>query len=412
MATTRKPAVSSSGLPGATLFWLGFIGILGPMAIDIYLPALPAMSKDFGTTAATVQLGLATTTIGMALGTVIVGALSDRYGRRPPLLITGALMVIGASLAATSFHIVWFLACCLIMGISASAVQVSGRGVIADLTKGVASTRAYSFLTSIIMVGPVFAPVGGVLILTFAGWRGIFVALAAFALVGTIGIWAFVPESLAKEKRHADGFVASLRSMGATWRNSVYRWFSIVNFASYALMFTYLGTCSLTIQVELGQPPWVAAAAFAVNGAGIALAGVFSAWLAKRISSVAILFISVAGQVLGIIVLAVIVATNALSVVSIFIIYFVICVGLGLGCGSVTSLALTHVRKNSGTALGLMGLLQFIIGAVTSVFVGTINPSPAMSMLMIGGTVVAIAVIAALGGRRALRRDPDPVTAH
>ena len=381
------------------------------MAIDIYLPALPAMSKDFGTTAASVQLGLATTTIGMALGTVIVGALSDRFGRRPPLLITGALMVIGASLAAASFHLVWFLACCLIMGISASAVQVSGRGVIADLTRGVASTRAYSFLSSIIMVGPVFAPVGGVLILTFAGWRGIFVALAVFALIGTIGIWAFVPESLAKEKRHVDGFIASLRSMGATWRNSVYRWFSIVNFASYALMFTYLGTCSLTIQVELGQPPWVAAAAFAVNGAGIALAGVFSAWLAKRISSVAILFISVAGQVLGIIVLAVVVATNALSVVTIFIIHFVICVGLGIGFGSVTSLALTHVRKNSGTALGLMGLLQFIIGAVTSVFVGTINPSPALSMLMIGGTVVAIAVIAALGGRRALKRDPDPATA-
>ena len=110
-------------------------------------------------------------------------------------------------------------------------------------------------------------------------------------------------------------------------------------------------------------------------------------------------------------VLAVVVATNALSVVSIFIIYFVICVGLGLGFGSVTTLALTHVRKNSGTALGLMGLLQFIIGAITSVFVGTINPSPALSMLMIGGTAVAIAVIAALGGRRALRRDPDPATA-
>jgi DHA1 family bicyclomycin/chloramphenicol resistance-like MFS transporter len=382
------------------------------MAIDIYLPALPAMASDFGTTAASVQLGLATTTIGMALGTVIVGALSDRFGRRPPLLITGALMVIGASLAAASFNVVWFLACCLIMGISASAVQVSGRGVIADLTKGVASTRAYSFLTSIIMVGPVFAPVGGVLILTFAGWRGIFVALAVFALIGTIGIWAFVPESLAREKRHVDGFIASLRSMGATWRNSVYRWFSIVNFASYALMFTYLGTCSLTIQIELGQPPWAAAAAFAVNGAGIALAGVFSAWLAKRISSVAILFLSVAGQVLGIIVLAVIVVTNSLTVVSIFIIYFLICVGLGLGFGSVTTLALTHVRKNSGTALGLMGLLQFIIGAITSVFVGTINPSPATAMLMIGGTVVAIAVIAAFGGRHALRRNPDPAAAH
>lgn len=412
MATTRKTPVSSPGLPAATLFWLGFIGILGPMAIDIYLPALPAMASDFGTTAATVQLGLATTTIGMALGNIVVGAMSDRFGRRGPLLITGLLMVVGASLAAASFHIVWFLACCLIMGISASAVQVAGRGIIADLTTGMASTRAYSFFTGIIMAGPVFAPVGGVLILSLTGWRGIFVALAAFALIATIGVWAFVPESLSKEKRHSDGFVASLRAMGAIWRNRVYRWFAIVNFASYALMFTYLGTCSLTIQVELGQPPWVAAAAFAANGAGIGLAGVFSGWLAKRMSSLAILIVSIAGQVAGIIVLAVVVATNSLSIVSIFVIYFVICTTLGISFGPVITLALTHVRKNSGTALGLLGLVQFIIAAITSVFVGTINPSPATAMLMIGGTVVAISVIAGFGGRRALRRDPDPAMAH
>jgi DHA1 family bicyclomycin/chloramphenicol resistance-like MFS transporter len=412
VATNRKAPVSSPGLPGATLFWLGFIGILGPMAIDIYLPALPAMANDFGTTAATVQLGLATTTIGMALGNIVVGAMSDRFGRRAPLLITGLLMVVGASLAAASFHIVWFLACCLIMGISASAVQVAGRGVIADLTTGMASTRAYSFFTGIIMAGPVFAPVGGVLILSFAGWRGIFVALAVFALIATIGVWAFVPESLSKEKRHSDGFVASLRGMGAIWRNRVYRWFAIVNFAAYALMFTYLGTCSLTIQVELGQPPWVAAAAFAANGAGIGLAGVFSGWLAKRTSSLAILFVSIAGQVAGIIVLAVVVATNSLSIVSIFAIYFVICTTLGISFGPVITLALTHVRKKSGTALGLLGLVQFIIAAITSVFVGTINPSPATAMLMIGGTVVAVSVIAGFGGRRALRRDPDPATAH
>ena len=104
------------------------------MAIDLYLPALPAMAKAFGTSAATVQLGLATTTIGMALGTFIVGAMSDSLGRRRPLIATGLLMVLGASAASASMNIYWFLACCLVMGISASAVQVSGRGVIADLT--------------------------------------------------------------------------------------------------------------------------------------------------------------------------------------------------------------------------------------------------------------------------------------
>lgn len=389
------------------LFWLGFIGILGPMAIDLYLPALPQMAADFGTTAATVQLGLATTTIGMALGTFVVGALSDRLGRRRPLIFTGLLMVVGASLASTSQNIVWFLGCCLIMGVSASAVQVAGRGVIADLTRGSDSTRAFSFFSSIVMVGPIFGPVGGVLILSFAGWRGIFVALAAFALVGTIAIWSFVPESLAIENRHTDGLGKTIKSMWAMWSNKVFTWFALVNFTSYSLMFVYLGTCSLTIQVELGAPAWVAAIAFAVNGAGIVVAGIFAAWLAKHLKSVTIVFLSVAGQVAGILFLAFTVATSSLNIISIFVIYLVICFSLGISFGAVTSLALTHVRKTSGTALGLLGLVQFIIAAATSVFVGTINPSPAMSMLIIGGAVVGIAVITALGGAAAIKRDPD-----
>jgi DHA1 family bicyclomycin/chloramphenicol resistance-like MFS transporter len=196
--------------------------------------------------------------------------------------------------------------------------------------------------------------------------------------------------------------------MGATWRNAVFRWYSIVNFCAFGLMFTYLGTCSLTIQVELGQPPWVAATAFAVNGAAIAMAGVLSASLSKRLSSVAVLFLSLSAQVVGIVFLAITIATSSLSVVSVLVIYVVICFGAGLSFGPVASLALTHMRKRSGTALGLMGLLQFLVGAVTSVFVGTINPSPAMSMLIVGSAVVAIAVIAAFGGRRALSRNPDP----
>jgi DHA1 family bicyclomycin/chloramphenicol resistance-like MFS transporter len=359
-----------------------------------------------------VQLGLAMTTIGMALGTFIVGALSDQLGRRRPLIFTGLLMVIGASLASASTSIYWFLGCCLIMGMSASAVQVSGRGVIADLTKGNDSTRAFSFFSSIVMVGPIFGPVGGVLILSFAGWRGIFVALAAFALVGTIAIWSFVPESLTVANRHIAGLGSTLKSMWAMWGNRVFTWYALFNFTSYALMFVYLGTCSLTIQVELGAPAWVAASAFAVNGAGIVVAGIFAAWLAKRLSSVAIVYLSVAGQVAGILFLAFTVATNSLNIVSIFVIYLVICFSLGISFGAVTSLALTHVRKTSGTALGLLGLVQFIIAAATSVFVGTINPSPAMSMLIIGGVIVAIAVITSLGGQRALKANPDLEAAH
>lgn len=395
-------------LTRATLFWLGFVGIVGPMAIDLYLPALPAMAKTFGTSAATVQLGLAMTTLGMATGTFVVGTLSDRLGRRLPLVFTGLLMVVAASLAAFSFHVAWFLCCAYLMGLAASAVQVSGRGIIADLTHGAESTRAYSIFNSIIMVGPIFGPVGGVLLLSIAGWRGIFVALAAFSLLGTIGVWAFVPESLPREKRHAHSFGESVRAMGKILRNSVFRWYAVVNVTVYALMFTYLGTCSLTIQVELGGPAWAAALAFAINGAAIVVTGMFAAWLSKFLSSGKILTLSFVGQIIGVGYLAFTVLTGTTSLISIYVIYLLICASLGLSFGPLTTLALTHVRRTAGTALGLMGLTQFIVAAITSVLVGTINPSPTLAMLLIGGTVVLIGLISMLGGHRALTRDPDP----
>lgn len=394
------------------LFWLGFIGVLGPLALDIYLPALPAMAQDLKTTAATVQFGLATTTTGMALGTFVVGPLTDRLGRRVPLLTTGLLMASGAILAALSPNVAWFLACCFLMGASAAAVQVAGRGVIADLTRGNASTRAFSLLSSIGMIGPIVGPAGGVLLLSLVGWRGIFVALAVFAITGTIAIWFFVPESLAVENRRADSFSTTIRSMLGMWNNRVFTWFAIVNFASYAMLFVYLGTCSLTIQLELRQPPWVAAVAFAINGAGIVVGSVTAARLARFISSVAIVYISVSGLAVGILFLGFTLASATLGIVSILVTYLVICVSLGISLGAVISLALTHVRKTSGTALGLLGLIQFIIAAFASVLVGTINPSPAMALLIVGGIVVAIAIIGTIGGQRALKRDPDLEPAH
>ena len=395
-------------LARSTLFWLGFVGIVGPMAIDLYLPALPAMAQTFGTTAATVQLGLAMTTLGMATGTFVVGTLSDRFGRRLPLIFTGILMVVSASLAAFSMHVAWFFVCAFLMGLAASAVQVSGRGVIADLTHGHDSTRAFSIFNSIIMVGPIFGPVGGVLLLQVAGWRGIFVGLAAIAAVGTIGVWSFVPESLPPEKRHASGFGSSLRAMGASLRDNVFRWYGVLNLTIYAVMFTYLGTCSLTFQVELGAPAWVAAVAFAVNGATLVLSGMVAARLSRKVRAGTLLTAAIVGQILGLAYLGVSIVTSTTSIASVFITYFVICASLGLSFGPITTLALTHVRKSAGTALGLMGLTQFITASVTSVLVGTINPSPTLSMLMIGAVISVIAVTSLIGGHRALVRHPDP----
>ena len=142
MSVQNADGVVPLRLTKTILFWLGFVGIFNPMATDIYLPALPRMAEDFGTSPATVQLGLATSSLGMAIGTLFVGILSDRFGRRKPLISTGILMVVAASMASLSPNVVWFLACCLLMGFAASSVQVAGRGVVADITIGRASTRA------------------------------------------------------------------------------------------------------------------------------------------------------------------------------------------------------------------------------------------------------------------------------
>jgi len=388
------------------LFWLGFLGIIGPMAIDVYLPALPQMGEAFGVPASMVQLGLSTTTIGMAIGTFAIGLLSDRWGRRAPLVITGWLMVAGCLLAALSPNLIWFLCTAFLMGFGASSVQTAARGVIADLTHGPDAIRAFSQFTSIMMLGPIFGPVGGVLLLTFTGWQGIFVALAIFTGIGTVGVMFTVRESLTIERRHTHGFGETVRVMGKMWTEPVYRWFSIVMFTSYALMFSYLGTCSLTIQVQLGQPAWVAALALAINGGTIVLTAWIAGQLAKRLHGVTITLISYTGVLLGILFLGFSLATNNVNVIAIFVVYFLVAGFLGMGFGPITSLSITHMKHASGTALGQMGLFQFIVAAVVSTLVGTISPNPAESMLVLGAISLLIAYIGTLLGKRALAKNP------
>ena len=180
---------------------LGGLATLGPLGTDLYLVALPTMSEEFGVTGATISLTLSAFTIGMALGQLVIGAVSDRLGRRRILMAGLTIMMFAAGFAAISPTAPALIVACAFMGTAAATGLVSGRAVVSDLASGHAATRAFSFLGLVTGLGPMIGPVLGVVFLTTWGWRSMFGFMAVFAAVWLLLVFLFVGESLPPEKR-------------------------------------------------------------------------------------------------------------------------------------------------------------------------------------------------------------------
>lgn len=386
------------------LFSLAVLGLLGPFGTDIYLPALPNMADTFDVHMGLIQLTLSACTIGMAIGQFVLGSLSDITGRRLIMILGGILMTL-ASLVGAIAPSAWLLiGLCFLMGLGAAGGIVGGRAVVADLVHGEAAARPFSILGMLVSIGPVIAPLMGTVIFEIWGdWRAIFVGMAVLAAIGTLLVALNVPETHAHENRHQGGLPALMANAGKILVNRQYITHAIVMWLGFGLMFAYISSSTFIVQDVLGLSPTQYSLAFGSNGVGLIATSWLTARLVKRYRPRSLMFVGVFGQLAAVCTLILLLSCGWVAIWTVLPTLFVMAASMGFIFGPVTALAMIEVRFAAGTAVALLGSIQFVAAAVSTATVGFISSNPLVSLTVIG-CVVELLMFGILGINFVLER--------
>ena len=380
---------------------LAGLSAFAPVTTDLYLPALPRLGRDLGVTAASVEVTLTMCVVGIAVGQLLVGPLSDTLGRRRPL-IAGLVLFIASSLgcaAAPSIAVLDILR--LLQGISGATGIVIARAMVRDMYSGVEAARLYATLGAIIPLAPILAPTVGGAILLVTSWRGIFAVQAGVGLVLLAAAALITHETLDPAARHP----GSVRGALATYRDLLHspRYSRVVAAGSlgFAAFFAYISASSFVYQDVLGFSAQAFGLLFAVNGIGLLATNVVNARLVRsvdpeRLLRVGLATIAVAG------VLTAAAAIAGLGAWALLPLMFAIVCSMGLIMSNSIAVSMALESHRAGSAAALFGASQFFVGAAVAPIVGAAGAS-AVPM----GIVMATSGVAALAIGRTITRARD-----
>ncbi len=374
---------------------LGALTALGPFTIDLYLPAFPVLQQDFHTTAAAIQLTLTGTMIGFALGQLIVGPLSDKVGRRPPLLAVTALHVIASVGAALAPDLTLLAVARVLMGMGAAAGGVVAMAIVRDLFGGRRLVVMLSRLALVSGVAPVIAPLIGSALLAVMPWRGIFVVLAVYGFVMLVSAIALVPETLPKARRGAAGGATVLQRYRSVFSDRVFVGVLIIGGMTFSGLFSYLSSSSFLFQEGYGFDAQQYGLLFAVNSLGVVLGVQTASRLAARFGPQWVLAFSTGVLVLAS--LAIIVFDQlGLGLWPTMAALFVFMTACGFTFPCVQVLALDRHGAAAGTAASIIGACNFGVAGLISPIVGWIARDAGITATTMASVMVGCAVIGCL----------------
>jgi DHA1 family bicyclomycin/chloramphenicol resistance-like MFS transporter len=383
---------------------LGAISAMGPLAIDLYLPGLPSLSDDLHASASAAQLTLTACLAGLAFGQLVSGPLSDRFGRRGPLIVGLAIFAATSFACALAPNIEVLVLLRFVQGFAGAAGIVIGRAVVRDLRSGAAAARLFSLLMLVTGLAPTLAPILGGQLLRITDWRGLFVALGAVGVVLVLGCFA-LPETLAHDRRHAGGWREIARTFQMLARAPVFRGYAIVLSFVFAAMFAYIAGSPFVLQDIHGMSAQLYSVVFAVNALGLVIVSQANGLLVERVGPRRLLATGVgAGALAGLALLAV-VLVDGIGLGGILPCLFVVTACLGFVMPNATALALPYNPPAAGCASGLLGVLMLVVGAAGAPLVGVAGDRSAVPMgVMIAVLGVAASVALALTARSAAHR--------
>jgi DHA1 family bicyclomycin/chloramphenicol resistance-like MFS transporter len=399
VTTIQQPAATAVRSPSGRdrlrlVLVLGALVALGPLTIDMYLPALPRIVEDLATTDAAVQLTLTGTLVGLALGQLLVGPLSDAFGRRRPLLVGVGVHVLASLLCLVAPNVGVLGGLRVLQGVGAAAASVVAMAIVRDLFVGRAAATLFSRLMLVLGVAPVLAPTIGGEVLRFTSWRGVFVVLAVLALLMILMAARAVPETLPAVRRSPVGLRNTLRTYRGLLRDRTFVGLVLVAGLAMAGLFGYVAGSSFVFQEEFGLDEqqfgflFGAGAIFLIGGTQLNAA--LLRWFEPRmLLPFALALAVVAGAVL--ITLSVM---NVGGLVGVLAPLWTVLFATGLVMPNAPTLALARHGESAGTAAALLGAIQMGVGAVVSPVVGVLgNDAVAMGLVMGAGAALGLAVL-------------------
>ncbi|MCY9374799.1 MFS transporter [Bacillus sp. T17B1] len=377
----------------ALAFLLGMLAILGPLNIDMYLPSFPEIANDLSASASLVQLSLTACLVGLTIGQLIVGPVSDAQGRRKPLLICIFLFALSSLFCALSPNITTLVCARFLQGLTASAGLVLSRAIVRDVFTGRELSKFFSLLMVITAVAPMVAPMtgGAILLLPFATWHTIFHVLTIIGFLLVLLIAFRLKETLPPEKRIPSSIGTSVKTMGSLLKDRSFMGYALTVGFIHGGSFAYVSGTPFVYQDIYGVSPQVFSILFGINGlaiiSGSFMIGRFGGIIhEKSLLRIAVITAMIATAVL--LTMTMIHGPLATLVISIFI--YMITIGMVLT--STFTLAMERQGHRAGSASALLGMLPLLLGSIVSPLVG-INETTAIPM---GAIMFVTAVMGAL----------------
>ena len=347
---------------------LASLAAVAPVATDLYLPGFPAMGDAFGAEASGVQLTLTAFLVGMAVGQLVMGPLSDRFGRRTPLLTSAAACVVAGVVCALAPNLAVLVAARLVQGLAGAGGMVIGRAVIADVLTGRAAAKAFTLMLTVGGVAPVLAPVLGGLLAGPVGWRGMLWAVVLLCVVMFVGVLLVLEEThpVGARPHRGTSWTRGLRTVLATrsFRGPV-----AVFACTFAVLMAYISSSPFVYQNVVGLSEVAYGLAFGVNAVGLIGTGWVTSRLVDRIEPRVVVRTAIGVQLsatLAFVTLAAVGAPGWTYPIPIF----VAVASNGAVLGNTAALAMAEVRAVAGSGSAVLGFSQFSLGALVSPLVG------------------------------------------
>jgi DHA1 family bicyclomycin/chloramphenicol resistance-like MFS transporter len=392
----RPPAGGSGGV--GLLVVLGALAAFGPITTDIYLPSLPRAAAALHTGPAGIGSSLTACLLGLAFGQLIAGPLSDRWGRRPVLLVGMAVFTAASALAATAQGIADLDLYRVLQGLAGAAGIAASLAAIRDRYQGAKAAHAYSILMMVTSAAPVVAPVVGSQLIRVTDWRGVFGVLACVGVLLFGCAYFGVAETLPPDRRGGGGLTAIAAALPRLAADRRFAGYALAGGFSFAAMFAYISASSFVFQRVYHTSAQTFAVLFALNACGLVLANSVNARLVRRYPSRVLLDVGLAGAAIG--------ATGVLAAVlaghSCWLLVpplFVMVSSVGLTQPNAIALALEDHPGAAGSASAIMGSVKYLLGAAMAPLVGVAG----ITAVPMGVVCLTAAVLAAVIRAIALR---------